>query len=115
MGGKVRGLKFNQLSLEVFSKKIDYVNAAVNSTIYATFYAGLLGNCYVKGEEAYFTFEQVTDWVDELYENNKKAEIERVCKVWAETNVYRTWLKEFQDRLRAVLEPEKKPAKKKAK
>lgn len=101
IGGKERGLKFNQLSLEVFTKNIDE-NAIKASSIYATFYAGLVGNCYAKREEPDFTFENVVDWVDELYETDKTV-IERVCNAWEETNVFREWLKEFQDRINTVL------------
>lgn len=114
IGGKDRGLKFNQVALEVYSKHIDLQNAVNTSTIYATFYAGLVGNCYVKNEEVDFTFEDVTDWVDELYSKGKK-EIEAVCKLWAETTVYREWLKEFKERVRAILEPAEKKTKKKVK
>ena len=108
IGGKLRGLKFNQLSLEVYTK---HVGTGMSSAIYATFYAGLVGNCYVKQEEPDFTFEDVTDWVDHLYEKDK-TEIEKVCAMWADTYVYREWIKEFKERVRAILEPEKKSKKK---
>lgn len=111
IGGKLRGLKFNQLSLEAYTKSVNYEQAN-SSSIYATFYAGLVGNCYVKREEPDFTFEDVTDWVDALYAEGKKEEIEKVCNVWAETNVYKEWLKEFQERIASILEPEKKSKKK---
>jgi hypothetical protein len=110
IGGKLRGLKFNQLALEVYNKNIDF-ERPMASAIYATFYAGLLGNCYVKREEPDFTFEQVTDWVDEIF-SEKKDEIEKVCKVWEDTNVYKDWLKEWQDTLSVLLEPDKKVKKK---
>ena len=106
IGGKDRGLKFNQLSLEVYTKHIDYNNAVVTSTIYATFYAGLIGNCYVKKEEPDFTFEDVTNWVDEIFDSGRKDEIEKVCDAWAETYVYKEWIKEFQDKLHAILNPD---------
>ena len=109
IGGKLRGLKFNQLSLEEYTKHVGTGNA---SAIYATFYAGLVGNCYVKQEEPDFTFEEVTEWVDKIYEDGRSAEIENVCKAWADTFVYREWLKNFQERVRAILEPEKKSKKK---
>lgn len=108
IGGKDRGLKFNQLALEEYTKNVGLSTA---TAIYATFYAGLMGNCYVKQEDPDFTFEQVCDWVDKMLEDKRKDEIEKVCALWAETNVYREWLKEFQDRLRA-LTGEKKSKKK---
>lgn len=110
IGGKDRGLKFNQMALEVFNKNIDD-KAPMSSSIYATFYAGLVGNCYVKKEEPDFTFEDVTDWVDELSETDKKKIIE-VCKCFEETSFYKTWLKEFQDRINSILGTEKKNKKK---
>jgi hypothetical protein len=112
IGGKLRGLKFNQLSLEVYTKNLNYGNAINASTIYATFYAGLVANCYVKQEEPDFTFEDVTNWVDELYEQGRKKDIEKVCNCWAETHTYREWLEEFKEKLRSILEPEKKTKKK---
>lgn len=113
-GGKDRGLKFNQVSLEIFSKSLK-VDTPAASAIYATFYAGLMGFCYVKQEEPDFTFEQVTDWVDDLYEKDRKKEIEKVCDAWAATAHYRNWLSEFQNKIRAVLNPDEKGTKKKAK
>lgn len=109
IGGKDRGLKFNQMALEVFTKNLDE-NAVKSSTIYATFYAGLVGNCYAKREEPDFTFEDVVDWVDELYETDKEA-IVKVCNAWEETNVFREWLKEFQEKVSTIL-GEKKTKKK---
>lgn len=110
IGGKLRGLKFNQLSLEVYNKAIDY-ERPMASAIYGTFYAGLVGNCYAKKEEQDFTFEEVTDWVDELLSKNKK-DIESVCKIWEETHVYKEWLKEWNKTIDSLLEPDKKPKKK---
>ena len=112
IGGKLRGLKFNQLSLEEYTKN---VGTGTATAIYATFYAGLVGNCYVKQEEPDFTFEDVTNWVDEIYEKGRKADIEKVCKLWTDTYVYREWLKEFKEKLRAILDGEGKKKVKKAK
>lgn len=111
IGGKDRGLKFNQMSMEVFTKNLDE-SAPKASSIYATFYAGLLGNCYVKKEEPDFTFEDVTNWVDELYETDKETII-KVCDAWEKTNIFREWLKEFEDKVNTILGEKK--SKKKAK
>lgn len=111
LGGKLRGLKFNQISLEVYTKNVNY-EALQTSSIYATFFAGLIGNCTVKREEPNFTYEDVCNWVDELYEQGKKDVIKKVCDMWAATHVYTDWLKEFQDKVRALTEPEKLPVKK---
>lgn len=68
IGGRVRGLKFNQYAHIIVQEKIDpdHSNASINS---ALIYGGLKGNCYVKGEEPDFTFEQVCDWIEELPED----------------------------------------------
>ena len=67
-GGKLRGLKFNQLALEKLSQ---YAKGDDNLIYaYAIFYAGLFANCYVKREEPDFTFEQACDWFDELKEED---------------------------------------------
>lgn len=111
LGGKLRGLKFNQISLEVYTKNLNH-EALVTSAIYATFFAGLIGNCTVKREEPDFTYEDVCNWVDNLYENGKKDEIKKVCDIWAATHIYTDWLKEFQDKVRSIIEPEKGEGKK---
>ncbi len=67
MGGKPRGLKFNQGALIIFQSKIDKLNA-VATTAYALVWAGLKANAFVKEEEFTETFEQVCEWVDEMNE-----------------------------------------------
>lgn len=73
IGGKLRGLKFNQGALIVMQEKSDPETTAF--TGYALVYAGLKANAYVKGiefvdkdgeKETPITFEMVCDWVDEL-------------------------------------------------
>lgn len=115
LGGKDRGLKFNQYALEVFHKHVDYEHVSNASAVYATFYAGLKGCSYVKQEEPDYTFEDVCNWVDELYASGRTEDIKAVDKVWTETHAYRNWLQEFQSAVRAVLNPEPEPAKKKVK
>ena len=103
IGGKARGLKFNNLSVEVYAKKINFESVGATA-IYATFYAGLCGNCYVKRVEEDFTFEEVCDWVDELHSKDA-AMIKKVCDLFEQTQVYKEWLKNFQDKIRAILDP----------
>lgn len=108
LGGKVRGLKFNTFALEAYADKVNF--QAVGATaIYGAFYAGLCGNCYVKDVDPDFTFEQVCDWVDEVYATDKKT-IEKVCNLFADTQVYKSWLQDFQEKVRTILD---KPADKK--
>ena len=65
LGGKPRGLKFNQMSVVTMTKYLDFDNVPATYG-YALIYAGLVSSCYVKREEPDFTFEQVCDWVDEV-------------------------------------------------
>jgi hypothetical protein len=65
LGGKERGLKFNNLAILIMNEKTnkEFQGLTVG---YAMVYGGLIGNCYVKGEEADFTFEDVVTWVDAM-------------------------------------------------
>ncbi len=85
IGGKLRGLKFNQMALMIFSTKTDPDEPTASSG-YALIYAGLKANTYVKGEEfvdseekeidgkkvtinSPITFEMVCDWYEDLKED----------------------------------------------
>lgn len=112
IGGKLRGFRFNQVALEMFSKHLN-VEVPVSSAIYSTFYAGLYGNSVLKNEDITYSFEDVSIWVDDLYNEGKKDEIKKVCDAWEATNYYREWLKDFQDRVRLLTgETDSKPKKK---
>ena len=111
LGGKDQGLKFNQLSIELFTENVNY-EAIDTSSIYAIFFAGLTGNYYAKRKEVDFTFENVCDWVDELYES-EPAKITEVCEVFASTNAYKQWIEQFKEKIRALTTPEEKPVVKK--
>jgi hypothetical protein len=87
IGGKERGLKFNQGALVTFQSKIDPDNIAA-TTGYALVWAGLKSNAYVKGEEFIEKFETVCDWVDEL---SPETVIE-VIKTFQETQAYKNLL-----------------------
>jgi hypothetical protein len=115
-GGEERGLKFNQLSLEVYIQNLDY-DAINTSSIYATFYAGLKGNSYAKKEDVTYTFEDVCNWVDKLFITDKSV-IETVTKLFSETENYKNWISEFSEKIRLLGEEvteEKKKTKKKVK
>ena len=111
LGGKDQGLKFNQLSIELFTENVNY-EAIDTSSIYAIFFAGLTGNYYAKRKEVDFTFENVCDWVDELYEK-EPAKIAEVCEVFANTNAYKQWIEQFKEKIRALTTPQEKPVVKK--
>lgn len=105
--GKLRGLKFNQLSIEIYAKNID-ADAIETSSVYATFYAGLRGNSYAKKEEADYTFENVVDWVDGLYNAGKKDTIIEVSNCFAETQAFKDFLERLQKQVEEVKAPQKK-------
>jgi hypothetical protein len=65
IGGKPRGLKFNQMTVVTMTQYLDFNNSAATYP-YALVYAALYANCYVKREEVDFDFEKVCEWVEEL-------------------------------------------------
>lgn len=65
LGGKDRGIKFNNLALLIMSEKTDK-DFPDQTAAYAMVYGGLRGNSYAKQEEPDYTFEDVIDWVDKM-------------------------------------------------
>jgi hypothetical protein len=104
IGGKKRGLKFNQLAIELISKHND--NATQSAFLYAMIYGGLMGSTYVKQEEADYTFEEVCDWVDAL--ENKAEVITTVTNAMTETQIWKTLVKSGEE----IIETGKKKASK---
>jgi len=93
LGGKERGLKFNQLALEIIRSKSNPLSDIQN--VYALFYGGLRGNSFVKEEEPDYTFENVCDWVDEIYVRPDAAEIiKKVSEVFTSTQMYQSIIKD---------------------
>jgi len=89
LGGKERGLKFNQLALEIIRTKSNPDSDIQN--VYALFYGGLRGNSFVKEEHPDYTFEDVCDWVDEIYIKPNAAEIiKEVSTVFTGTQMYQS-------------------------
>lgn len=87
IGGKERGLKFNQFALEEISKHSE--NDSASAFIYAIFWGGLRGNNYVKREEVDYSFEEVCDWVDALPKESKQETMIAVNKCLSDTQLYR--------------------------
>lgn len=88
-GGRDRGLKFNQLALEIIRTKSNPLSDIQN--VYALFYGGLRGNSFVKEEEPDYTFENICDWVDELYLKPEAGEIiKNVSDVFTGTQMYQS-------------------------
>ena len=92
LGGKIRGLKFNQLAIEIISTYNDLESNT--SFLYAMIYGGLRGNTYVKREEADYTFEEVCDWVDAM--ENKEEIVAKVTATLTETNIWQSLVKQGQ-------------------
>lgn len=89
IGGKERGLKFNQLALEIIRSKSNETSDVQN--VYALLYGGLRGNSFVKEEEPDYTFEQVCDWIDDIYIKPEAAEIiKQVSAVFTSTQMYQS-------------------------
>jgi len=89
IGGKERGLKFNQLAIETIAKYNDA--ETISGLLYAMVYGGLKANAYVKREELDFTFEQVCDWVDEL--ENKEEVSDNISRCVMETQSWKNLTK----------------------
>jgi len=77
LGGKERGLKFNNLAIHKIAEIREKTGIKTNNETvagiagtYAIVYAGLEANCFVKGEQPDFTFEDVCDWCDSMSEED---------------------------------------------
>jgi hypothetical protein len=70
--GKERGLKFASLAIENISlelEKLKKIGASELAVLPIMIYWGLANNCFLKREDPDFTFEQVSDWVDDNIDN----------------------------------------------
>jgi hypothetical protein len=83
IGGKLRGLKFNQMAVITMTKNLDFDNMEA-SYGYALIYAGLVSNMYVKRQEVDFSFEEVCDWADEL----KEEDLTKIREAFESTTAY---------------------------
>jgi hypothetical protein len=93
IGGKQRGLKFNQLAIEIISTHND--GGSTSAFMYALYYGGLRGNSYVKREEPDYNFEQVCDWVDEMKDKAKVNEL--VVNTLQETSLWKDLISVVQE------------------
>jgi len=109
IGGKERGWKVNQLTIELWAKHIDQ-DASPSTSTYAAVYAGLVANCYVKREEPDFTFEDVCEWVDEINLSGKYEPLEKIKKTFEESRFYINLLDKLKDQLRTTTEEKKTEA-----
>lgn len=85
--GKDRGWKVNQMTVELWSRKVDN-DAFFSTSNYAAVYGGLVANCYLKQEEPDFTHEQVCDYVDSLNETEEGLAVMNKIKELFEASQY---------------------------
>jgi len=93
IGGKPRGLKFNQYAVITMAKYADLENYEATAG-YAMVYGGLKANLFVKRQEADFTFEDVCDWVDAL----PQEDLLKVYEVFAETQAYKNLIEKGKEK-----------------
>lgn len=93
IGGKLRGLKFNQMAVVILSQTVDPLNYNATAN-YAMIWAGLKANCYAKREELELTFEQVCDLVDGLPQDVLTS----VDACLAESQKYKELIEKLKDK-----------------
>lgn len=69
IGGQKRGLKFNQMTDVEFKVKLGKSTNDAAYT-YAMVWAALISNCFVKGIEVDFSFEDVCDWCEKISDDD---------------------------------------------
>src|SRR5688572_7613892 len=91
--GTKQGLKFNQFAAQEFS--LNYTRHEKLATdspelffLYNIFHSGLSGNCKAKGEEIDFTFFDVINWVDDLYDSRNEKTIQAVVNVFKSSRLW---------------------------
>jgi len=110
IGGKLRGWKVNQLTLEEWSKRMGATNT---SAVYSAVNAGLVANCYVKGIEPDFTFEDVCDWCDQLLATPEGLKtVELIKETFEKSDAYLLTVKKLLE-LKESLPDKKKVTRKK--
>ena len=96
IGGLDRSFKFNQMAMQEFSlnygrhEKLATENPEL-FILYNAFHAGLTGSYKAKCIEVDFTFSDVIDMVDGLYEDRRDEEVKSVitalssARIWQDT------------------------------
>lgn len=89
INGRKAGLKFNMYAVEQFEHVKGRNGNVKNFT--TIIYAGILGNAYVKQTEPQFSFEEVSDWVEEtVLAGDPEGELNRVSEVFTNSKVLQT-------------------------
>jgi hypothetical protein len=106
IGSKLRGVKFNQLAIEIIGT---YNNTeTATGFLYAMVYGGLMGNTYVKREDLDYTFEQVCDWVDAM--DKKDDVVAKLTASLTEANAWKNLIKPQAEIESVEADAEKKKA-----
>jgi len=103
--GKVRGLKFGMLAAENLTLRFvelgmetgNYSSAMIAELIYW----GLRNDCYVKRQPEDFTFEQVCDWLDTNWRENKDL-ITRITEAYQESKATKEYVEELKEKMEDV-------------
>lgn len=104
IGGKIRGWKANQLTVELFSKFVKQDGIEITS-LYAAVYSGLMADLYVNRAEPDFTFADVCDWVDAIYEGKDLSIISAVNDAFEDSAAYISTMEKLQDKIRTEVKP----------
>ena len=91
IGGKKRGLKFNNFAFNAAVKK-KLPGFEEETAGYALFYGGLIANCYAKNEQPDFTFEESMEWYDTLTPEQGEA----ITKAISETDHYKSQIEKTE-------------------
>jgi hypothetical protein len=105
LGGRARGLRFDQLAWTVFLKNIDYAEVAATSNT-AMVYAGLYAECYRNEAERDFTRADVQDWLDDV----SVEDLDKIADKFRETT---QWQKMQTDKEPDMTKKKPKPTKQK--
>jgi len=75
--GKMRGLKFGMIAVQQITQEAQRLGKYLGPSVYFAMvavivYWGLYNNCHVKREDPDFTFEDVSDYVDEHITETQK-------------------------------------------
>lgn len=99
------------ITVELWSKEL-LDEAFTSTSLYSAVWAGMISNCKIKKEEPDFTFEQVTEWVDEIYSTDEgKAVMNDIKEKFEESQYYIAIVKSYQNIIDEI-EPKKKEQKK---
>lgn len=87
LGGKERGLKFNTVGLREAWREMPADGEELKYRA-AIIWGGLKGNDYAKKQEADYTWEDVTEWVDDLFFKKDNDTLKKIVDAMQESQAY---------------------------